>query len=318
MISVVVPVYNAKPYLERCVNSILNQTYRNLEIILVDDGSSDGSGKLCDELAGKDNRIRVIHKDNGGSGSAKNTGVHEAVGEYIAFVDSDDWIQEKMYRSLFDLLQETCSQIAVCGIQKVNDEGKISYYNDQLDEKLLFSTEEALRELPQNERITNSMCNKLFCRTVFNGLKMNEEICYDDVPFIPKCIARVNKIAYSAEPLYCYYERKGSISKSNFSIREFDCVTADRMRLEFYHEQFPQCEDAAAIAYIGTCLKIYYQSAENNDKEIKERREQLAKELKDTIIGYPNLPFKKKQRAKAKLFLLSPRLFEMAMKLRGK
>ena len=315
-ISVTVPVYNVREYLERCFNSIVNQSYRNLEILLVDDGSTDGSGALCDELANRDSRVRAIHKINGGLGSARNAGIAAATGEILSFIDSDDWIETEMYQSMVSRMHRDQSQIIACGIQRVTEAGTVSYYNDNLEERGLYSTEEALCELPRNERLSNSMCNKLFRRETIEGLAINEKIAYEDNPFTPQCIARAERISYTAEPFYCYFERQGSISRKSFSTREFDRVTADRMRLEFYRDRFPQCEDAAAIAFIGTCLKIYYQS--ENSAEAAERREQLAKELKETILRYPALPFTRKQKAKAKLFAISPGLYMLSMKMRGK
>mgnify|MGYP002855346852 FL=1 len=160
------------------------------------------------------------------------------------------------------------------------------------------------------------MCNKLFCRETIDGLPINEEIFYEDNPFTPQCIARAERIAYTAEPFYCYFERNGSISRKGFSLREFDRVTADRMRLEFYHKNYPQCEDAAAIAYIGTCLKIYYQS--RDCKEAAQKRNELKKEIEKALLQYPTLPFTQKQAAKVKLFQISPALYTASMKLRGK
>lgn len=316
LISVIVPIYNSRPYLEKCFRSIVNQSYQQLEIILVDDGSTDGSGELCDELCRRDERVRVIHKKNGGTGSAKNAGLAAAHGEYIALVDSDDWIEPGMYLALKKMMDRDHAQIGVCGIQKVNDAGQKSYYNDDLSEKTVFSREAALIELPKNERITNSMCNKLFHVETIKDLKMNENIAYDDNPFVPQCIARAERIAYTAEPFYCYYQREDSVSRTDFSIKEFDRVTADRMRLDFYHAHFPQCEFAATIAYIGSGLKVYYQS--RGCQEAREQRAQLKKELKRTIRSCPDLPFTEKQRAKAKLFLISPALYTASMKLRGK
>ena len=114
-ISVIVPVYNVEQYLERCVDSIINQTYKNLEIILVNDGSTDNSGKLCDELAKRDDRIRVIHKENGGLSDARNTGIEEAEADLIGFIDSDDYIDENMYELLIDNLRETNADLSMCG-----------------------------------------------------------------------------------------------------------------------------------------------------------------------------------------------------------
>ena len=318
LLTVVVPVYNVREYLERCFSSVTGQDYRNMEIILVDDGSTDGSGQLCDELAGRDNRVRVIHKENGGLGSARNAGMDNAKGEILSFIDSDDWIEPGMYTTMVGLMRKDRSQIAACGIQRVTERGEISYYNDDLDERAVYSTEEALRELPRNERLSNSMCNKLFRRETMDGLRINEQIAYEDNPYTPRCIARAERVSYTAEPFYCYFERAGSISRKAFSVREFDRITADRMRLEFYRTEFPQCEDAAAIAFIGSCLKIYHQSAGSGDQEIEEKRSQLARELRETIRQYPDLPFTKKQRAKAKLFSVSPGLYEMSMRIRGK
>ena len=316
LISVIIPVYNVRSYLEKCFASVAGQNWRNLEIILVDDGSTDGSGELCEELARRDSRVRVIHKKNGGLGSARNAGIDAAKGEILSFVDSDDWIEGGMYDTMTEIMHRENAQIIACGIKRVSEAGTVSYYQDNLEERAVYSREEALIELPKNERLSNSMCNKLFQRETIKGLHINEQIFYEDNPFTPQCIARAERVAYTAEPFYCYFERSGSISRKGFSVREFDRVTADRMRLDFYHEHFPQCEFAAAIAYIGSGLKVYYQS--RDCQEARERREQLREELKRTIRSYPELPFTEKQRAKAKLFLLSPALYTASMRLRGK
>lgn len=316
LISVIVPVYNVRTYLEKCFDSVAGQSWRNLEIILVDDGSTDGSGELCEELAGRDSRVRVIHKKNGGLGSARNAGIDAAKGEILSFVDSDDWIEGGMYDTMTEIMHRENAQIIACGIKRVSEAGTVSYYQDNLEERVVYSREEALIELPKNERLSNSMCNKLFRRETIEGLHINEQIFYEDNPFTPQCIARAERVAYTAEPFYCYFERSGSISRKSFSVREFDRVTADRMRLDFYHEYFPQCGFAAAIAYIGSGLKVYYQS--RDCQEARERRTELKEELKRTIRRYPDLPFTEKQRAKAKLFLVSPALYTASMRLRGK
>lgn len=316
LISAIVPIYNVRPYLEKCFDSIARQSYQNLEIILVDDGSTDGSGELCEDLSKRDGRVRVIHKKNGGLGSARNAGIDAARGAILSFVDSDDWIEPGMYETLSGIMCRENAQIIACGIKRVSETGEVSYYQDNLKERSVYTREEALLELPKNERLSNSMCNKLFRRETIQGLHINEQIYYEDNPFTPQCIARAERIAYTAEPFYCYFERTGSISRKKFSEREFDRVTADRMRLEFYHEHFPQCEYAAAIAYIGSGLKVYYQS--RRCQEARKRRVQLKEELKRTIRNYPDLPFTEKQRAKAKLFLASPALYTASMRLRGK
>ena len=221
-----------------------------------------------------------------------------------------------MYDSLTEMLWRENAQIIACGIKKVSETGAVTYYQDNLNERCVYTREEALIELPKNERLSNSMCNKLFRRDTIQGLHINEQIFYEDNPFTPQCFARAERIAYTAEPFYCYFERTGSISRKQFSVREFDRVTADRMRLDYYHECFPQCEYAAAIAYIGSGLKVYYQS--RGTSAVKEQRAKLREEMKRAIRSYPDLPFTEKQRAKAKLFLFSPSLYTLSIKLRGK
>lgn len=127
MISVIIPIYNVEEYLEKCVNSVLNQTYSDLEIILVDDGSTDNSGKICDELKNKDNRIIVIHQENQGLSAARNAGIAKALGEYIAFVDSDDYIMEDMYETLYKNLEKTDADISICKYQYVKKQQKIDF-----------------------------------------------------------------------------------------------------------------------------------------------------------------------------------------------
>lgn len=219
LISAIVPIYNVRPYLEKCFDSIARQSYQNLEIILVDDGSTDGSGELCEDLSKRDGRVRVIHKKNGGLGSARNAGIDAARGAILSFVDSDDWIEPGMYETLSGIMCRENAQIIACGIKKVSETGEVSYYQDNLKERSVYTREEALLELPKNERLSNSMCNKLFRRETIQGLHINEQIYYEDNPFTPQCIARAERIAYTAEPFYCYFERTGSISRKKFSER---------------------------------------------------------------------------------------------------
>lgn len=124
LISIIVPVYMAEKYLNRCIESILCQTYKNFELILVDDGSPDTSGDLCDYWAGQDSRVKVIHKENGGASSARNCGLKIAKGKYIAFVDSDDWLEPNMYEQLYKLLEENKAQMAICGMRVVDGKKK--------------------------------------------------------------------------------------------------------------------------------------------------------------------------------------------------
>ena len=163
LISVIVPVYNVEKYLEKCIDSIINQTYQNLEIILVDDGSTDGSGKICDEYSRKDNRIKVIHKENGGLSDARNIGIKNANGGLIGFIDSDDYITENMFEVLQKDLRKYNADISSCDIQNVNEAGeclKIIRVSTEGQTSKVFEREEALKLLLE-DTIKSYAWNKL-------------------------------------------------------------------------------------------------------------------------------------------------------------
>ena len=159
LISIIVPVYNVKNYLEKCLQSICGQTYKNLEIILIDDGSSDGSGELCDLFAQRDGRIRVFHQANAGQSAARNRGLAVAQGEFLGFVDSDDWIESDMYEFLYRLLKENEADISICSHYR--DKGKKSVAKYSSGEQFVFTRDEGIRALVVDRRIRNYVWDKL-------------------------------------------------------------------------------------------------------------------------------------------------------------
>ena len=167
LLTIIIPVYNTEKYLERCVESVRNQTYDNLEIILIDDGSTDASGGICDRLAEEDGRIVVLHKKNGGQSSARNMGLDIATGELIGFVDSDDYIVPDMYETLYNLMNEYEAEISCCNFEKRGLKGHEEYNSDVLDEVSVFSREESLKTLLECKRIAYVVWNKLYKRKTF-------------------------------------------------------------------------------------------------------------------------------------------------------
>ena len=168
LISIIVPVYNVKNYLEKCLQSICGQTYKNLEIILIDDGSSDGSGELCDLFAQRDGRIKVIHQANAGQSAARNRGLAVAQGEFLGFVDSDDWIEPDMYEFLYHLLKENGADISICSHYiETAVKTRVKHSSEQFSS---FSREEAIRTLVEDKRIRNYMWDKLYKRQLFAGI----------------------------------------------------------------------------------------------------------------------------------------------------
>lgn len=278
LLSVIVPVYNVEKYLIRCVRSIQAQTYPNLEIILVDDGSPDRSGVMCDELAADDNRIRVIHKRNGGLSSARNAGLDSMRGEYVAFVDSDDWIEPDMYECLYHTMVQEGAQIACCGIALCDDEKVLSYMNPNLSDSETMSREEALRSLTYNNRITNSVNDKLYFHDIFKELRFKEGVVYEDAQIQPYCLDMAERVTYTAQPFYHYYQAGTSILRSNFSAKRLDMIRWSEERIVLYQEKYPDLLDYAYAAHAVLCTHIVYQA--RKAEEFREESKRLIKCLR--------------------------------------
>ena len=207
-ISVIVPVYKVEPYLRKCLDSIVNQTYRNLEIILVDDGSPDNCGAICDEYAAKDQRVRVIHKANGGLSSARNAALEIATGAYIGFVDSDDWIEVKMFEVLLSGLQTAGADISVCGHY---EEYKSHRKEFTWPKQLVLDKERALEKLLQNDQMKNLVWDKLFCRNLFDNIRFPEGKTFEDMAIMHWLFLQAEKVVCLPNALYHYLQRSGSI-----------------------------------------------------------------------------------------------------------
>lgn len=275
LISVIVPVYKVEDYLERCVESIRNQTYPNLEIILVDDGSPDNSGAMCDAYAREDSRIRVIHKINGGLSSARNAGLTIAKGDYIGFVDSDDWVEPDMYETMYGLIEEHKAQISACGLQCDFSDGKVSYFNPNYPAEQnteVFTTQDALREVTYAEKITNSACDKLFSREILEGLPMKEGITYEDTQIMPQWLERASRIAYTPAPYYHYVMTESSITRNDSKAKMFAATDVYKERLSYYQRKHPQLAGYAASSYVTLSMWLIYVSAGKADcVELRKR-----------------------------------------------
>lgn len=215
LISVVVPVYNVEKYLRQCIDSILSQTYMNLEIILVDDGSRDSSGSICDEYAKIDNRIVVLHKPNGGLSSARNAGIDIAKGEYIGFVDSDDWIEHDMYERLFDSICESGADIAVCGLFREYVNRTVNCSNT--GENKVYDSSLAVQKLIENSEIQDYAVTKLYNRKLWHDVRFPVGKYYEDMLTTYKLFLQSDKIAIINKCLYHYRQRKGSIVRNGFN-----------------------------------------------------------------------------------------------------
>lgn len=249
LISVIIPVYNIVEYLPRCVETVCGQTYRNLEILLVDDGSTDGTGQLCDALAERDSRIRVFHKPNGGSSSARNLGIREAKGEYLGFVDSDDYISPEMYESLLQGIHTFQVPVAQIGRDEIGEDGE--KYPDICvppQTETVIQTADFLRELLMH-RGDCSFCTKLVSRELFETEKFPEGVLNEDFWLLVQMLRRMDRIVSLPGQMYHVFYRMESNTrrrdKDDFSRVFGDCVDNADMAAEIVEREYPQLRAVA-------------------------------------------------------------------------
>lgn len=303
LISIIVPIYNVEPYLRKCVSSILEQTYQNLEIILVDDGSPDNCSAICDEYSEKDARIRVIHKENGGLSDARNAGIDTATGEYIIFVDSDDWISENCIEVLLQIQQKNHTLISV--IDTVESDGTKESersYSVGYDIKEVYTAEEAMQVIFLQHEFNTSAWAKLYHISIFDGIRFTKGILYEDLDLIYRLIDKVGKISFSPAGKYYYFQRNDSIVHAKFDSRHFILVDISSEIIKFVDERYPRIHDAAVCRYVFSNILLLSRIVKDDEFRI-QRAELCENILKIKKEIYHNSQINTKQ--KIKVFLIS-------------
>lgn len=256
-VSVIIPVYKVEKYLSKCIASVVEQTYRKLEIILVDDGSPDHCGEICDEWAEKDSRIRVIHKKNGGLSDARNSGLTATSGEFVAFVDSDDLIAPTMIEELLDVLIEKKADIVECNYVCFTSEDEQDLKNNIDGEQTdSYTSKAALSLLIENSAFKYTVWNKLYRRDIFDTLRFEVGKLHEDVFFTYQAFGSCKKIAKIEKPLYFYRQRSGSIMGSPFSLHSLDSLEARKRQYFFIKEDYPELSGKAQSQVLGNCLYL--------------------------------------------------------------
>lgn len=282
LVSVIVPVYKVENYLRKCVDSIIRQTYKNLEIILVDDGSPDGCPKICDDYAVIDSRIRVIHKTNGGLSDARNAGIEVATGEWIAFIDSDDWVDDRFIATLLEAAITTDSDLAICAYSKVYENGTTIPAVNGEQEKILSSLE-AIRDLFTRRTYGGVMSwNKLYKRNIFidNGIEFPYGKVHEDNFTTYKTYFFANKIVYIDTPLVFYLQRRDSIMGEQFSDKRLDAIEAAVDARKFIESRkISLSEEADYMVMTAYMNVLYYLGKSNNRSEFLELEKQLLDKL---------------------------------------
>lgn len=314
-VSIIVPVYNVENYLKQCLDSILNQSLKEIEVIVINDGSTDRSGSICDDYSKKDNRIKVCHTKNNGLSAARNKGLELASGEYIGFVDSDDYIRKDMIKNLYDACKVNSADIGVCNISR-----NIQNYSDCFETKIL-DKEQGLKECFNGILYRFSPCNKIYRKECFEGIKFPEGRIHEDLSTTYKIFSNANKTAYINYIGYIYFERKNSILTKKFSENRLQSFLAWDEILEFMLNKYPKLEREVIACFGYWCIDYSFKIINGvNDKfKTKEYLNVISKSISDNKIYILR---NKKLRIKEKIILamiyINPAIFVNYINLKKK
>lgn len=255
LISIIVPVYNVEKYLHRCVDSIIHQTYTNLEIILVDDGSTDSSGIICDDYAQKDKRVFVIHQQNGGLSNARNSGIQMMHGKYVSFIDSDDYIARDYIEYLYDIMENNNADISICSYKKVF-EGENPELKDTQKECLIMGKHRALATLLYQKKFTASAWAKMYKKDLWSDIKFPAGKLHEDVAVMYLLFSKAKTIVYGDKKLYYYLQRSGSIINSCFNPKRMDYIAHTKKCMEYMRGEYSMLYKAAVSRHFSACCEL--------------------------------------------------------------
>lgn len=283
LLSVIVPVYNVEEYLERCIESIIASSYKNIEIILINDGSTDKSIHICEKLKAKDERIKVFHKENEGVSSARNYGLENVKGEYITFVDSDDYIDKHMYTNLMNIMLKEDADIVYCDLVQVKSER-----DNQVDNKLngynIYEKDEFIKDFLL-VREAPFLWNKVFKKNLFQGIKFPVGKIYEDEFVFYKLLHASKTIIHAKYIGYYYFWRDSSIMNSTFSQQQFDLIEAVEEVIHYINEHYPKYVKLAYYKYIYVNMLLYNKI--RNFSEYEDEKNKLRSNIKSKMHKIP-------------------------------
>ncbi len=283
LISIIIPVFRVEKYLNQCIQSVCGQTYANLEIILIDDGSPDKCPEICEQWGAKDRRIKVVHKLNGGLSDARNAGMKIATGVYVGFIDSDDWISSEMYERLLSAMESNHCDIACCGVEKFWDDSAQREYLS-MPVNALLDREEAQIALFRESVLKHPVWYKLYKHELIKDIPFEVGKQHEDVFWSYQAIGRASKVCVIDYVGYHYRQRQDSIMGKRFSLKNLDAIEAYCKRYRYYKKEFPSLEKEGitsiweACIYYGQMSLLYLEGAE---------QEAAWSTIRDVIEQYP-------------------------------
>lgn len=301
LISVIIPVYNVEKYLRKCLDSVVSQTYNNLEILIVDDGSTDCSGQICDEYAEKDDRIQVFHQLNGGLSKARNTGIDLSTGDYLMFIDSDDYISKDMALELYNELKKSNADMSICNFHYVDENNNI-IKKKELDfhnaGSFILTKKELLNALT-NSNISTAIvigCNKLYKNSIFDSLRYPIGRIYEDEFIIHHILNKIDKAILINQKYYYYVQRNNSITGANYTIKKLDAVEAFLDRAKFLYDLDEYLFSAYSLNRVSYLLLEGKTKLNKSNDVVAQKLQQLKKEYNRIYfqLALKPIPFKTK------------------------
>lgn len=310
LISIIVPIYNVEKYLKECIESIINQTYKNIEIILVDDGSPDNCGIICDEYSQKDKRIIVIHKENGGLSDARNKGIDIAKGDYLTFIDSDDFVNIDYIEKLYNSIKLNNTKLAQCGISKVNENNEI-IERLNYDENYIKTSHEILNELYGKHLIENVVVwNKMYAKELFENIRFPVGKIHEDEFTTYKIFYSVDRISLLSDCLYNYRQTNESIIGKKFNKKRLNLLEALEERMDFFKNRNEIDLYEKTLKFYIEELRLYYIKVKKYIENSKEIQQDIKRKYKIEYKKFVKIKSKKtKEILKAKIFYINSNLY---------
>lgn len=313
LITVIVPVYNVEKYLEKCVKSIINQDYKSIEILLVDDGSTDSSGTMCDSYALQDSRIKVIHKRNGGLSDARNVAIDVMKGEFVTYIDSDDYIELDYISYLYKLIVENGADVSVCNFKYVNEVGRIINNPSDTGKVSKYTVKEALSLMLEGKELNTSASMKLYKSKLFEDIRYPKGKLYEDVATTYKTFLKSQIIVYGDRALYIYLCRNGSITKQKFTERRLDAIYNMEMMCKDIMAVYSELSDKCHARLFSQYVSVYGTLKESGNNA------QLESELFKKICALRKCgSFERKQWVYAFFVGLGHGIFDILIKIENK
>lgn len=314
LISVIIPVYKVEPYLEHCVRTVREQSYRHLEIILVDDGSPDCCGSMCDAYARQDERIRVIHQANAGLSAARNAGLAVARGELVAFVDSDDYVSSEYISCLYQLRERFGADIAVCGFFDVRGE-RITPWRSPVGEPFAMDAVSAVQNMLYTHDFDASAWGKLFPRSLFDTVRFPVGKLYEEVETTWRLLLMVQRVAVTREPLYAYVKHEDSIVSGRFSERSLDMLEACQRIYAYAATENPALLPSATRKLVYGCFYLLKTlgKEDRSHPEVVRSLYAILRKHRFTVLRDPRAP--KRDKAAILISLLGQRAFRFGWAL---